>query len=91
MKEKAKSKLKKLWYNLKRPAFLIPFAITWVLLESPAIFGAIMYWATGDNYWWAVAGGWIALTAPTLPIPVIPICIAVAFGVEKIIDRRKRK
>lgn len=90
MGAKVKSKLKKLLSNLKRPAFLIPFVITWCLLESPAIFGVIMYWITSDGYWWAVAGGWIALTAPTFPIPVIPICIAVAFGVEKIIDRRKK-
>lgn len=91
-KTKSKEKsLKSIFRKFRDPAFAIGFIITWSLLESPAIFGGIMYAITGDAYWWGIAGGWVALTAPTLPIPVLPISIASAFAIQKIVEKRRVK
>lgn len=89
--DKIKAIFRKFISYLKRPTFFIPFAITWILLESPMIFGLIMYFFTKQNMYWQIAAGWFALTAPALPIPVIPISTAVAVAVERLIHKIKEK
>lgn len=84
-------KKKKLQQLLKNPAFAIGFCASYVLCESPAIFGVVAYGITLDNKWLALAMSWWALTAPPLPIPVIPISIAVGMATLGISAKIKKK
>lgn len=91
MKKIDKKELKR---KLKDPTFFIAFAITWVLLESPAIVCYILYFVTGADKYFLIATSWVALTAPPLPIPVVPISIAVgvsAVGVKKLIKKKRER
>lgn len=91
MKKIDKTKLRE---QLKDATFFIAFAITWVLLESPAIVCGILFALTQQERYFLIATGWVALTAPPLPIPVVPISIAVgvgAVGVKKLIKRKREK
>lgn len=87
MKKVNKKELKQ---KLKDPTFFIAFVITWILLESPAIFGYIVYFVTKAEKWLVIATGWVALTAPPLPIPVLPISVTVAFAVVAIKKKIKK-
>lgn len=79
--------------ELKNPWFYLGFCITWVLLESPIIFGLIMFLLTKDNKYMVIVTSWFALTAPALPIPVIPLSIAgglITSKISRIIKKNKK-
>lgn len=93
---KFKDKLSNLWKWVKTTAktdkwALIIFCITWVLLESPCIVGLIFYIFTKNYRWMALFLSWFALTATTLPIPVVPISIAVGLAGNKLIKIIKKR
>lgn len=88
-------KKRKVWQWIKEafhdPILFLTFAIVWCLLESPAIFGLIAFWLTGNEAWFALFSSWVALTALPLPIPVAPISIAVAIAVHEFFRKRRKK
>ena len=91
IKQFLKKLLKAAGDHAKNPIFWIFLILTWTVLMSPMIFGGIMYVFTRNGYWLTVSGGWIALTAPSLPIPVIPLSIAGGITASKIQRKIRRK
>lgn len=77
--------------HAKNPIFWIFLILTWAILMSPMLFGAVMYVITKNGYWLTVSGGWLAFTAPTFPIPVIPLSIAGGITASKIHRKIRRK
>ena len=77
--------------HAKNPIFWIFFIVTWAVLMSPMLFGGVMFVLTRNGYWLTVSASWIALTAPSLPIPVIPLSIAGGITACKIQRKIRRK
>jgi hypothetical protein len=92
-KEKKKFNIpkKKIWgwikETVKDPLTLLLFAVLWLILSSPAIFGVIAYWASKEERWLVLSGSWIAFTAPPLPLPVTPLSIAGAIALRAVIRK----
>lgn len=92
-KEKKKFNIpkKKIWgwikETVKDPLTLLLFAVIWLVLSSPAIFGVIAYWASKEERWLVLSGSWIAFTAPPLPLPVTPLSIAGAIALRAVIRK----
>jgi len=85
-----------LFRHIKRPAFFIPTIVTWCLIESPLLFSGVMAFIVGPGTpeatkWWAVVLFWYALTAAPLPIPVLPISLAVGTIFERFIFTGRKK
>lgn len=85
---KVKTMFAKIIAYIKRPAFFIPFLIVWLIFQTPIIYGLIMGTITKDNKYYIIAGSWYALTAPPLPIPVVPICISFGLFIERLVHKK---
>jgi hypothetical protein len=79
------------WETIKDPLTLLLFAFFWLCLSSPAIFGAIAYWATGKEKWLILSMSWIAFSAPPLPLPVTPLSIIGAIAFRQVIRKAVAK
>ena len=77
--------------HAKNPIFWIFFIVAWTILMSPMLFGGIMFVLTRNGYWLTVSASWIALTAPTFPIPVIPLSITAGITACEIQRKIRRK
>lgn len=91
--EKSKALVKGLFAQLKDRTNIIIFSIVFLVLSSeiwvPILLGTI----TQNAWWYGIAATcWGFWLAPFTPF--FPLCIAVTFGVRKVVDairKRKRK
>lgn len=77
---------------LKRPKFLIPCVLTYLLIMSPSYISATLYFMTKENGYLIFASSYYGVVGLTVfPIPVVPISIASGIFFEKILNKQKVK
>lgn len=90
MKNKIKQFFKWLFNTLKDRTNRIIFVITFLVLSSEVWIMYLLGIITGNAWFYGIASVcWAFWLAPFTPF--IPLCIAVTFGIRKIVDRIRKK
>ena len=92
--------MKKLWLKckafigwilkqLKDKTNIVIFIIVYVVLSSEVWIPYLLAIITGNKWWWGIGSAcWAFWLAPFTPF--IPICLAVTFGIRKIVDKIRK-
>lgn len=93
--------MKKLWLKckafirwilkqLKDKTNILIFVIVFLVLSSEVWIPYLLAVITGNKWWWGIGSAcWAFWLAPFTPF--LPLCIAITFGVRKIVDKIRDK
>lgn len=93
--------MKKLWLKckafirwilkqLKDKTNILIFIIVFLVLSSEVWIPYLLAIITGNKWWWGIGSAcWTFWLAPFTPF--LPLCIAITFGVRKIVDKIQDK
>lgn len=76
--------------QLKDKTNIIIFVIVFLVLSSEIWVSALLGIITGNSWWYGVAATCLGIWLAPLT-PLVSICVAITFGVRKIVDYIKRK
>ena len=88
--EKTKKFFKWIWQECKDWRTLVIFCIVWVILMTPFFLGYILFFITKNSWHLTYSNAWILFWAGPFT-PTIPLCIAITFGIKKLIKKFKNK
>lgn len=93
--------MKKLWLKckafirwilkqLKDKTNILIFIIVFLVLSSEVWIPYLLAIITGNKWWWGIGSAcWAFWLAPFTPF--LPLCLAITFGVRKIVDKIRDK
>lgn len=81
---------KNIWKECKSWQTFVILLIVMAVFYSPVWIGYGLYFLFGFTWCLAVATGWILFWAGPFT-PFFPICLALALGIKRFIDRKKEK
>lgn len=93
--------MKKLWLKckafirwilkqLKDKTNILIFIIVFLVLSSEVWIPYLLAIITGNKWWWGIGSAcWAFWLAPFTPF--LPLCLAITFGVRKIVDKIQDK
>jgi flagellar basal body-associated protein FliL len=87
--EKVKKLIKWIWSECKDWRTLVIFIIVYCVVMSPVIVGYTLYFVTKNEWHLTYASVWLLFWFGPFT-PLIPICIAVSFGVKKLLKIKKK-
>lgn len=93
--------MKKLWLKckafirwilkqLKDKTNILIFVIVFLVLSSEVRIPYLLAIITGNKWWWGIGSAcWAFWLAPFTPF--LPLCLAITFGIRKIVDKIRDK
>ena len=88
--EKIKKFIKWIWAECKDWRTLVVFIIVYCVVMSPVIVGYTLYFVTKNEWHLTYASVWLLFWFGPFT-PLIPLCIAITFGVKKLLKIKKKR